>query len=54
MVATGSKFEFDRCRYMNDVFAVIPENCDIQNFVSQINSLSPSLNLELEIKADNC
>jgi len=40
-------------RYVDDVFAIIPENIDIQSLLSQINSLSPSINFEIELET-NC
>ena len=41
-------------RYVDDVFAVMPDNIDVDEFLSRLNTLSPSINFKLEKETNNC
>ena len=36
-----------------DIFAILPDNLNIQDFLAQLNSLSPSINFRVEMKKKN-
>ena len=36
-------FELVWLRYVDDVFAVLPDNIDLDNFLASLNRLSPSI-----------
>ena len=41
-------FELVWLRYVDDVFAVLPDNIDLDNFLTSLNRLSPSIKFTIE------
>ena len=41
-------FEFVWLRYVDDVFAVLPDDIDLDNFLASLNRLSPSIKFTIE------
>ena len=47
-------FEIIWFRYVDDVFAVIPNNLNLDAFVNSLNNLAPSIKFTTEREANNC
>ena len=43
-------FDFEWYRYVDDIFAILPDNLNIQDFLAQLNSLSTSINFKVEFE----
>ena len=46
-------FELVWLRYVDDVFAVLPDNIDLDNFLASLNRLSPSIKFTIEKESNN-
>ena len=46
-------FELVWLRYVDDVFAVLPDNIDLDNFLASPNRLSPSIKFTIEKEFNN-
>ena len=46
-------FELVWLRYVDDVFAVLPDNIDLDNFLASLNRLSPSIKFTIEKESKN-
>ena len=46
-------FELVWLRYVDDVFAVLPDDIDLDNFLASLNRLSPSIKFTIEKESNN-
>ena len=47
-------FEIICFRYVDDVFAIIPNNVNLDAFLNSLNNLSPSIKFATKKEANNC
>jgi hypothetical protein len=41
-------------RYVDDIFAIVPDNINVQMFLQKLNSLAPSINFKIETEKEKC